>query len=90
MSISRLVLGLAPWLAFSILTHRLGANSAGIAALVAVAIAAYLAFTHRSDGTSDILDIGAVITFGAIAVIAFIGGQPPMTGWPTMAAEPPR
>jgi hypothetical protein len=76
MSIGRLALGLAPWLAFSILTHRLGANSAGIAALVAIAIATYLAYTHRSDGTFDILDIGAVLTFGAIAIIAFIGGQP--------------
>ena len=76
MSIERLLLGLAPWLAFSVLTHRLGANSAGFAALASVAIAAYLAVRHRSGGSFDILEIGAVITFGAIAVVAFIGGQP--------------
>lgn len=77
MSIGRLLVGLAPWFAFSILTHRLGANSAGVAALVAVAVAAYLAVAHRrSGGSFDVLEIGAVITFSAIAVIAFIGGQP--------------
>jgi hypothetical protein len=76
MSVSRLLMGLAPWFAFSLLTHRLGANSAGFAALASVAIAAYLAFRNRSGKSFDILEIGAVVTFGAIAVVAFVGGQP--------------
>jgi hypothetical protein len=76
MSISRLLLGLSPWFAFSLLTHRLGANSAGFAALIAAAIAAYLAYAHRAGRNFDILEVGAVLTFSVIATIAFLGGQP--------------
>lgn len=76
MNVSRLLLGLAPWFAFSLLTHRLGANSAGVAALIAAAVALCLAYAHRSGTSFDILEVGAVLTFGAIAIVAFLGAQP--------------
>lgn len=75
MSTGRLLLGLAPWFAFSLLTHRLGANSAGFAALIAAALALCLAYAHRSGRSVDVLEGGAVLTFGVIAIVAFLGGQ---------------
>lgn len=69
------VLGLAPWFLFSVLSHRLGDDSVAIAALIAAALAAVMAWTSRGRGGVKFLDIAGVVTFGAIAVAGFLGGD---------------
>lgn len=69
------VLGLAPWFLFSLLSHRHGDDSVAIAALCAAALAAVMAWTSRGRGGIKFLDVAGVVTFGAIAVAGFIGGD---------------
>ncbi|WP_072803527.1 hypothetical protein [Rhodococcoides yunnanense] len=76
MNAKMMLLGLAPWALFSVLTERLGAGAVGVAALVACAGSLALAVTAaRSKGGLKIIDVAGVATFGIIAAVAFVGGQ---------------
>ncbi|OZF50602.1 hypothetical protein [Rhodococcus sp. 14-2470-1a] len=76
-----MILGLAPWALFAILTERMGASAVGIAALLACVSSLALAFVGRSTSVSrgnggiKIIDAAGVVTFGIIAVLGFLGNS---------------
>jgi hypothetical protein len=75
MDAKMMLLGLAPWALFSVLTERLGADAVGVAALLACAGSlALAAFGARGKGGFKIIDAAGVVTFGIIAVVSFLGG----------------
>jgi len=75
MNAKKILLGLAPWALFSILTERLGADAVGCAALLACVGSLILAI-HGSRGKSGlkIIDSAGIVTFGIIALISLFGG----------------
>ena len=75
MKSKNLLLGLAPWVLFSMIAERLGTGAVGFAALVACAGSLLLAVRGaRTDGLK-IIDAAGVATFGVIAAIGFSGGH---------------
>nr|WP_296774235.1 hypothetical protein [Rhodococcus sp. (in: high G+C Gram-positive bacteria)] len=75
MDAKMMLLGLAPWALFSVLTERLGTDAVGIAALVACAGSLVLAlYGARGKGGFKIIDAAGVVTFGGIAAVSFLGG----------------
>ncbi|SNT41048.1 hypothetical protein [Rhodococcoides kyotonense] len=71
-----MLLGLAPWVLFSILTERIGAGVVGVAALLAAAGSLLLAAVGaRGKGGFKIIDVAGVATFGIIFVVSLVGGQ---------------
>ena len=73
MNATKMLLGLLPWVLFSVLTQREGAAAVGIAAVAAVALSAYFMVADRKGGLK-IIPVTGVICFGLIAVAAFVGG----------------
>ncbi|HEX4189991.1 MAG TPA: hypothetical protein VHZ06_03280 [Marmoricola sp.] len=72
---TNLLLGIAPWIAFSLIADRIGADSVGLAALVAGAGSLVLVIRGaRADGVKPI-DAAGVVTFAALAVVGFLGGH---------------
>ncbi|MET0865346.1 MAG: hypothetical protein ABWZ98_13515 [Nakamurella sp.] len=72
MTAFRILLSLLPWVVFSLLAQRDGAQATGIAALGAVAVGALLMARNRSGGVK-LVDVTAVLCFGTIFVSAFAG-----------------
>ena len=75
MKVGQVLFGLAPWLLFSIMTHRLGDNEVAIAGLVAAIVALAMMLYTRGRGGIKLLDAAAVVTFGVIAIVGFAGGR---------------
>ena len=75
MNAKKMLLGLLPWVVFSVLTQRAGASAVGIAAVAAVALSAYFMATDGKGHRLKIIPVTGVIGFGVIAVLAFSGGQ---------------
>lgn len=69
-----LLLGLAPWALFSVLSERIGAGAVGLAALLACVSSLVLALRGASgQGGLKIIDAAGVVTFGVIALLGFLG-----------------
>ncbi|MTD12378.1 hypothetical protein GIS00_00280 [Nakamurella sp. YIM 132087] len=68
-----LLLGLLPWIVFSLIVHRAGATVAGLAAVAAVVTALALMVKDGLRGIK-IIDVTGVLVFGGFAVVAFAGG----------------
>lgn len=76
MNAKSMLLGLAPWALFSILTERIGAGAVGIAALIACAGSLILAiYGAKGKGGIKIIDAAGVVTFGIIAALGFLGSN---------------
>ena len=75
MKSKNLLLGLVPWVLFSMIAQRLGAGTVGWAALAACAGSLLLTVRGaRTDGLKTI-DAAGVVTFGVIAAVGFTGGH---------------
>ena len=79
MNSKKMFLSLVPWLAFTFLIHRHGVQAAGIAALVATALAVF--FTVRGAATEiKVIDVAGTLVFGGLTLACFAGG-PGVTVW---------
>lgn len=68
-------LGFAPWIIFSVVAERLGADHVALAAIVAFAIALALTAYQTMRSGWKILDVAGVVTFGVIAAIGLVGDR---------------
>lgn len=73
MNIKGMLLSLLSWLVFSIVGQRLGAESIGWASAAALLVAVISLIRGRRGGVK-LLDVAAVVTFGLLTVVAFVGG----------------
>jgi hypothetical protein len=75
MNPTNMLLGLAPWILFSMIAERVGPDAVGVAALLACL--GSLALTIRGSRRTGVtvIDAAGVVTFGVLAVIAFLGGH---------------
>jgi hypothetical protein len=75
MNAKKFLVALAPWLVFSVIANRLGADYVGVAALLACAGSIGLMLYGLRDGGVKLIELTGVVTFGAIAALGFIGGH---------------
>lgn len=76
MNAKSLLIALAPWVLFSMITERMGADAVGFAAALACAGSLALAVHGATRGGGlKIIDAAGVVTFALIAVIGFAGGH---------------
>ncbi|NDK92494.1 hypothetical protein GYA93_23490 [Gordonia desulfuricans] len=76
MNAKDMIIGLAPWILFSLVASHLGPDAAGWAGLAAFAAAAGLLLVSVLQGRSiKILDAAGAVTFGIISAIGFTGGH---------------
>jgi hypothetical protein len=73
MNIKQMLLSFVPWIAFSVLAQRGGAQGATAACLVATALA--ILFTVRNSKTSSVklIDLTGIATFGVMTAVAAVG-----------------
>jgi hypothetical protein len=73
-------ISLIPWLVFSVVINRRGADAAAIAALAAATLSLFfLAKDTRNSGVK-LIDVTGVATFGVLAVLGFSEGRA-VTDW---------
>ncbi len=75
MNSQKMLLSLTPWLLFSVMVHRVGAQAAGVAALVAAALAVALLVRDSQHSRVKIIDVAGVLTFLGLAAVCFTGGS---------------
>ena len=75
MNSQKMFLSLIPWLLFSVVINRHGANAAAIAALAAAALSLVLFVRDNELSGIKIIDVAGVVTFGVVAAFGFAGGQ---------------
>jgi hypothetical protein len=80
MNAKKMFLSLIPWVLFSVMIERRGANAAGFAALAATVLALWLAAKDRESSGFKVIDLAGIATFGVLAVSCFVGGDR-VTGW---------
>jgi hypothetical protein len=72
MNIAKLILGFAPWIAYTVIVNWAGPASVPVAALIALAIAAALIVRTVLHGASaKILEVTGAAVFAVYAVVAF-------------------
>jgi hypothetical protein len=73
MDTKKILVGFLPWIAFSLIATRVGAGAVGLAALLALVIAAVLVGRSLSRGESvKLLEATAVGTFALMGVWAIV------------------
>ncbi len=75
MNSKRMFLSLIPWVVFSVVINRRGADATAIAALAAAALSLVLIVANSEKTGLKIIDVTGVATFGALAAIAFAGSE---------------
>lgn len=75
MNAKSLLLGFAPWIIFSVVAERAGADYVALAAILAFALALVMTVYETKRSGWKILDVAGVLTFGIIAVIGLVGDQ---------------
>lgn len=80
MNAKKMFLSLIPWLLFSLMIHRHGADAAGIAALLAAGLALFFLVKDSQHGSVKAIDVTGVTTFGVLAAACFAGGTS-VAGW---------
>ena len=70
------VLGLLPWVAFSVVAQRMAADAVAWSALLAVAMTLVALVLARRRHAPAFLDRVSLVLFGTTAVIGFAGGAP--------------
>lgn len=73
MNAKSMLLGFAPWIIFSVVAERAGADHVALAAILAFVVALALTVYETMRSGWKILDVAGVVTFGIIAVIGLIG-----------------
>ena len=73
MNAKSMFLGFAPWIIFSVVAERAGADHVALAAILAFVIALGLTVYESLRSGWKILDVAGVATFGIIAVIGLVG-----------------
>jgi hypothetical protein len=76
---NKMFLSLVPWLVFSVLVHRLGADAAWLAALAAAGLGAVFLVRDAGSGVK-LIDVVGVGTFGLYALAGIVGGLP-VSAW---------
>ena len=72
---TNLLLGLAPWVLFSMIADHIGSDAVGYAALAACLGSVALAVRGARHTGVNILDAAGVVTFGLLAVIGLTGSS---------------
>jgi hypothetical protein len=73
MSTKQILLGFLPWIAFSMISTRIGPGAVGMAALLALVVAAVLVARSLTAGeTPKVLEVTAVGTFAVMGVWALL------------------
>jgi hypothetical protein len=72
MNTRRMLASFVPWLVFSLIVERRGANAAGVAGLVSAALSLGFLLRNRASGIKAI-DCAGVVSFVVIAIVAFAG-----------------
>jgi hypothetical protein len=80
MNSKKMFLSLIPWVVFTVVINRRGADAAAIAALAAAALSLVLLVKNSQKGGVKVIDVTGVLTFGALAFLGFSGGQS-VTDW---------
>ncbi len=80
MNSKKMFLSLIPWVVFSVVINRRGADAAAIAALAAAALSLVFLVKNSQQGGVKVIDVTGVVTFGALAFLGFFGGQS-LTDW---------
>lgn len=75
MKANQLVLGLLPWLLFSVVTQNLGVDTVGWAALASCLICVALTVRGALSEGLKTIDTAGVVTFAALAAIGLTGGH---------------
>jgi hypothetical protein len=75
MNSKKMFLSLIPWVLFSVIINRHGADAAAIAALAAAALSLVLLVKDAQKTGVKIIDLTGVVTFGVLAGIGFSGGH---------------
>ena len=75
MNSNKMFLSLIPWVVFSVIINRRGADAAAIAALAAAVLSLYFLVKQSQKGGVKTIDITGVATFGLLAFTGFSGGQ---------------
>jgi hypothetical protein len=70
----KMFLSFIPWIAFSLLAQRRGADGATISCLVAFGLALWFAVKDSKSSSLKIIDATGVVTFGLMGIVAFVGG----------------
>ncbi|MBA4025106.1 MAG: septation protein A [Gordonia sp.] len=73
MNAKSMLLGFAPWIVFSVVAERFGADHVAVAAILAFVIALVLTVYETMRSGWKILDVAGVVTFGIIAAIGLVG-----------------
>jgi len=77
----KMLIGLVPWVLFTLLVRIPGDNTAAYAALGAAALSLVLLLANRKGGVK-IIEAGSVVTFGILTAVAFLAG-PAGNAWVT-------
>ncbi len=75
MNSKKMFLSLIPWVLFSVVVNRRGADAAAIAALGAAALSLVFLIKDAAKSGIKIIDVTGVLTFGALGVWGLIGGS---------------
>ncbi len=72
MKSTNLLLGLAPWILFTVIAGRVGPGAVGYAALVACLGSLVLAIRGARETGVNIIDAAGVVTFGLLTVVGLV------------------
>jgi hypothetical protein len=75
MNSKKMFLSLIPWVLFSLIINRRGADAAAIAALAAAGLS-FVFLVKDSQKGVKVIDVTGVVTFGALALFGLAGGHP--------------
>lgn len=73
MNAKMMLLGFAPWIIFSVVAERAGADHVALAAILAFVVALGLTVYETLRSGWKVLDVAGVVTFGIITVIGLVG-----------------
>ncbi len=80
MNSKKMFLSLVPWVVFSVVINRRGADAAAVAALAAAALSLIFLVKDSQESRVKVIDATGVLTFGVLAFFGFSGGQS-VTDW---------
>ena len=75
MKATNLLVGLAPWILFTVIADHIGTSAVGYAALVACLGSLALAIRGARETGVNIIDAAGVVTFGVLTVVGLTGSH---------------
>src|SRR5580698_3551471 len=73
MNTKHLILSFVPWIAFTVLANRAGAQGATAACLVATALAVFFTVKNSKTSSVKLIDLTGIATFGVMTAVAAVG-----------------